>query len=342
MTDMADLLLAWYDAEKRVMPWRGIHDPYRTWVSEIMLQQTRVDTVRDYYTRFITAFPDVFALAEADEADVLKMWEGLGYYSRARNLQEGARQVAERFGGILPSDPSVLASIRGIGPYTAGAIAAIAYDVPAAAVDGNVIRVISRFSGIREDPTVPSVRALIEKTVLALMNRKRPGDFDQALMDLGATVCVPGTPDCDRCPLRDLCNAYAAGDAQDLPLLPAKAPPRVKPYDVCVVLSGSRVLLRQRTEKLLNGMYVFWMREGHSDIRKLRDVLAGQFAAVPLSVDCRESAKHVFTHLVWDMNLYLVTLPPDLSAPAGYLFVNKDELDRYPVPVAMKAARRLL
>lgn len=342
MTDMAELLLAWYDAEKRAMPWRGIRDPYRTWVSEIMLQQTRVDTVRDYYTRFIAAFPDVFALAEADEADVLKLWEGLGYYSRARNLQKGARQVAERFGGILPSDPSVLASICGIGPYTAGAIAAIAYDVPAAAVDGNVIRVISRFSGIRKDPTVPAVHALIEKTVLSLMDKNRPGDFDQALMDLGATVCVPGTPDCDRCPLRVLCDAYAAGDAQDLPLLPAKAPPKVKPYDVCVIRSGTRVLLRQRTEKLLNGMYVCWMQEGHSSAADLQAVLAGQFGTEPLSVTRRESAKHVFTHLVWDMDLYLVTLPPELSAPAGYVFVNADELDRYPVPAAMKAARKLM
>ena len=213
------LLLAWYDQNARTLPWRGIHDPYRTWVSETMLQQTRVETVRGYYERFLARFPDVAALAAADEADVLKLWEGLGYYSRARNLHQAARQVVCDFGGEMPREVAQLRQLKGIGAYTAGAIASIAFDQRVPAVDGNVIRVASRVMGIRENVGIPSVRRELEEKVDSLVPAARPGDFNQALMDLGAAVCVPGTPNCDVCPLRAHCDAYDAGDAEDLPVL---------------------------------------------------------------------------------------------------------------------------
>ena len=194
------LLLAWYDQNARTLPWRGIHDPYRTWVSETMLQQTRVETVRGYYERFLSRFPDVAALAAADEADVLKLWEGLGYYSRARNLHQAARQVVRDFGGEMPREVAQLRQLKGIGAYTAGAIASIAFDQRVPAVDGNVIRVASRVMGIRENVGIPSVRRELEEKVDSLVPAARPGDFNQALMDLGSAVCVPGTPNCDICP----------------------------------------------------------------------------------------------------------------------------------------------
>ena len=193
MTDAAALLLAWYDAHARSLPWRGIHDPYRTWVSETMLQQTRVETVLAYYERFLQRFPTVKALAAAPEDDVLKLWEGLGYYRRARNLHRGAQQVMEEFGGVMPSAVEQLRKIHGVGEYTAGAIASIAFDQPVPAVDGNVIRVVSRFRGIRENVGAPSVRRQLTAEAAALVPEERPGDFNQALMDLGSAVCVPGT-----------------------------------------------------------------------------------------------------------------------------------------------------
>ena len=240
MDQITAALLSWYDRYARVLPWRGFHDAYRTWVSESMLQQTRVETVLSYYFRFLERFPTLSALAESDEADVLKAWEGLGYYSRARNLWKGAKQVMEQYGGVLPREPEKLRNICGIGPYSAGAIASIAYDIPVPAVDGNVIRVYSRLFGIRENVLLPAVRKEIEDTAAAIVPLDRPGDYNQAVMDLGATVCVPGTPDCARCPLSAFCDAFACGDAPDLPLIPGKErPTKVTSWSIYSPKSGS-------------------------------------------------------------------------------------------------------
>ena len=214
MDQKTERLLDWYDRNARSMPWRGERDPYRIWVSEIMLQQTRVETVTGYYDRFLRTFPTLRSLAEAAEEDVLKQWEGLGYYSRARNLRSGAEQVLREYGGRIPSDPAELRRIRGIGAYTAAAVASIAFGVRAAAVDGNVVRVISRLYGVEEDVTEREVRRRVERLADGLTPPERPGDHNQAMMDLGATVCVPGTPDCGTCPLRGLCEAEAAADGE--------------------------------------------------------------------------------------------------------------------------------
>ena len=338
MEQISSALLAWYDRCARVLPWRGFHDAYRTWVSEAMLQQTRVETVLSYYDRFLTRFPDLVSLASASEADVLKEWEGLGYYSRARNLWKGAGQVVSEYDGVLPRDPEKLRKICGIGPYTAGAIASIAFDIPVPAVDGNVIRVLSRVFGIRTDALQPETRRRIEEIAASLVPPDRPGDYNQAVMDLGATVCIPGTPDCGRCPLSGFCDAFRAGDAADLPILPKSKPQKIIPYSVLLIRSGNRVLMRRRTESLLQGLWCFPMLEGF-----FADDELVQQVQKKLRLSCEEiravgSARHVFTHRIWQMRLYATSAEASASAPAGYEFIALDRLASLPIPVAMNVA----
>ena len=335
---IASLLLSWYDQHARVLPWRRIRDPYRTWVSETMLQQTRVDTVLGYYERFLTRFPTVADLAAAPEDDVLKLWEGLGYYSRARNLHKGAKQVVSEYHGQIPAEVEALRKISGIGPYTAGAIASIAFDRAVPAVDGNVIRVVSRLKGIRENVGIPSVRRTLEGEAAALVPQNRPGDFNQAVMDLGATVCVPGTPACERCPLQNCCDAYAAGDAEDLPVLPRKNPPKLLDYALCLIFAGDRVLMRQRTEAMLHGLWVFPMVEGNPTQRQLPAAVKKLTRLTVKDVDFAGEARHVFTHQIWQMKLYTMTVPETAEAPSGYAFIPVAELDQLAIPTAVKAA----
>ena len=335
---IAPLILAWYDRHARTLPWRGIHDPYRTWVSETMLQQTRVETVLGYYDRFLQRFPTVADLAAAPQDDVLKLWEGLGYYSRARNLHKGAQQVVADFAGAIPSNVEELRRISGVGPYTAGAIASIAFDQPVPAVDGNVIRVVSRLMGIRENVGIPSVRRALEGEAAALVPADRPGDFNQAVMDLGATVCTPGTPSCEKCPLQALCDAFSAGDAEELPVLPRKNPPKALDYAVCLVFSGDRVLMRQRTEAMLRGLWVFPMAEGKFALRQLPAVVKKQLKLTVAQVASAGEAKHVFTHQVWQMQLYTMSVPENAQPPAGYRFIPVAEMGDLAIPTAVKAA----
>ena len=342
MNRITEPLLAWYDRNARVLPWRGIHDPYRTWVSEAMLQQTRVETVLSYYPKFLNRFPSLQHLAEAGEAEVLKEWEGLGYYSRARNLWLGARQVMSEFGGILPEDPLQLRKIKGIGPYTAGAIASIAFGVPVPAVDGNVIRVLSRVYGIRENALLPAVRAGLEEKAAALVPQERPGDYNQAVMDLGATVCVPGTPDCRRCPLADCCDAHAAGDAADLPVLPKSRPPRTLFYDLVLLVSGHRVLMRCRKEKLLQGLWCFPMIENSPETELTAEEVQKDLRLRISDLRCLGAGRHVFTHQVWQMRLFRAETDPQAEAPAGYDFIDLSALSSLAIPSAMNAAMEQL
>lgn len=342
MVCISSVLLEWYDRCARDLPWRGFHDAYRTWISEAMLQQTRVETVLPYYNRFLACFPDLSSLASASEAEVLKEWEGLGYYSRARNLWKGARQVISEYGGALPQDPDKLRKISGIGPYTAGAIASIAYDVAVPAVDGNVIRVLSRVFGIRTDALEPDTRRRIESLAASLVPAERPGDYNQAVMDLGATVCVPGTPDCGRCPLSSFCDAFHAGDAADLPVLPKAKPQKTIPYSVLLIRSGDRVLMRRRTESLLQGLWCFPMLEGF-----FADYVLVQQVKKKLRLTCAGlknagSARHVFSHRIWQMRIYTMSVEASVSVPAGYEFIALNQLSSLPVPVAMNAAVSVL
>ncbi|AJY74005.1 A/G-specific adenine glycosylase [Paenibacillus beijingensis] len=245
-------LLAWYQAGNRNLPWRKSRDPYRVWVSEIMLQQTRVDTVIPYYLKFMDRFPTVKALAEAPEEDVLKRWEGLGYYSRARNLQAGARQVMELYGGVVPDDTEAVAGLKGVGPYTKGAIMSIAFNRPEPAVDGNVMRVLSRYFCLEDDIAKPSTRTGIEKLAVSLIPEGAAGDFNQALMELGALVCTPKSPGCLTCPVMSHCAGRIAGKENELPVKTKAKPPKPQ-IRLGALIAGTgehagKVLVRQRPD----------------------------------------------------------------------------------------------
>lgn len=304
-----------------------------------MLQQTRVDTVRDYFPRFMKAFPTVRDLAAADEQEVFKLWEGLGYYRRASNLHKGARQVAALYGGRVPDTVDELLTISGIGPYTAGAIASIAYGKRAAAVDGNVIRVTTRLYGITGNVGQADIRRQIETTAQEAVPEDRPGDFNQALMDLGASICTPGTPDCTSCPLHALCRACADGNAENLPELPNKRPPRPMDYDVILAVSSGRVLMRCRTEAMLQGLWVYPMLEGHRVPEELPPAAARRLHLPFREVEPLGSARHVFSHQIWQMKLWSLPLPDGCEAPEGWRFVTLQEMEALPLPTAVKAAK---
>ena len=340
---VSSVLLKWYDQYAREMPWRGIHDPYKTWISETMLQQTRVETVIPYYTRFLARFPTLPDLAAAEESEVLKLWEGLGYYSRARNLLKGAREVMEQYHGALPEDPEKLRRISGIGPYTAGAVSSIAFGLQVPAVDGNVIRVYSRVFGIREDMHLLSSRKIIAQLAASAVPEKRAGDYNQAVMDLGATICIPGTPECNRCPLAFLCDAFTHGDASDLPFIPGKAPLKIKKWIVPVVQSGNCVLLRRRTENLLKGLWCFPMLDCSSS--EMSMCLLEKFHIQAFAAGAPMHARHVFTHLIWEMDIYPMKADPDISAPSDYSWISWPDVHTLAFPTAMnmplKAAEKL-
>lgn len=253
-------LLAWYKANKRDLPWRRSRNPYHIWVSEVMLQQTRVETVIPYFHRFLEKFPTVEALAEAPEEHVLKAWEGLGYYSRARNLQAAVREVHEQYGGIVPSEKEDITSLKGVGPYTAGAVLSIAYNKPEPAVDGNVMRVLSRFFVLEDDIAKPATRVKIERLAQELIPEGEASDFNQALMELGATVCTPRSPHCLTCPVMERCGARLEGREAELPLKTKAKPPRPEARAVALVEGSGphagKLLVRQRpTDGLLARMW---------------------------------------------------------------------------------------
>lgn len=337
----SDLLLEWYDRVKRDLPWRHTRDPYRIWLSEIMLQQTRTETVKGYYARFLELFPSISDLAAAPTEQVLKAWEGLGYYSRARNLQKAAQVVAKEYGGKYPDSYEQILALPGVGPYTAGAVGSIAFGLRVPAVDGNVYRVASRFFGVREDVGSPAVQKEIRQLVWDSIPADRAGDYNQALMELGATLCSPGMPDCDSCPWREHCDACQEGDADLLPVHEKKKPQKHMDMAVCLLTMGDRILMLPRTERLLHGLYVFWLLEEETDSLNVKKLLAEDGLSCRF-VQALGEAKHVFTHRIWNMRLLhyeLEALPSEtLMKQKNASLLTKEELLQLPVPSAMKAA----
>ena len=331
-------LLPWYDQNKRALPFRGTRDPYAIWISEIMLQQTRTETVSGYFTRFLRRFPDVRELALADEQEVLKYWEGLGYYSRARNLHKAAKIIHEEYGDTFPRSHEAVRALPGIGDYTAAAVCSIAYRQPYPAIDGNLTRVLARVHGVREDVGIPSIRRQIEELGKTHIDRERPGDWNQALMDLGATICLPGTPDCAHCPLKENCDAYAQDDAELLPVRAAAKPPKPVPMGVALVTHQGKILVQQRDAALLRGLWVFLLLENDDTPEGLEKKLRSMGIEAALQSDLGE-AKHVFTHRIWNMKIYHFEAT-DVRKKPGYQFVTADELSALPMPTAVKVARK--
>jgi A/G-specific adenine glycosylase len=341
LPDGADLL-AWYDRHRRSLPWRALPgetpDPYRVWLSEIMLQQTTVKAVAPYFSRFVARWPNVRALAAAPLDDVLRLWAGLGYYARARHLHACARAVVERHDGRLPARPAELATLPGIGPYTAAAIAAIAFDTPAAAVDGNVERVVARLFAVEEE--LPAAKAEVRRLAESLLPAARAGDFAQALMDLGATICTPKRPACSLCPWTRGCAARRRGAPEAFPRKAPKMEGRLRRGAAFVAIRADGcVLLRSRPPKgLLGGMSEAPTTEWRHDFKE-RDALAG---APPLS---RARAPwrrlpgvvtHVFTHFPLELAVYAVEVPASTRAPAGTRWVALADLAGEALPNVMR------
>lgn len=334
-------LLSWYGAEARDLPWRRDTEPYRVWVSEIMLQQTRVDTVIPYYERFLRALPDVRSLADAEEGGLLKLWEGLGYYSRVRSMQKAARQIC-RAGGRFPDTFEALRALPGIGDYTAGAILSIAFGKPVPAVDGNVARVASRLTGTAAEASDPAFRARIAEELKKVYPAGRCGDFTQSLMDLGATVCLPnGAPRCDACPLRALCRACRDGSQESLPVKKAKKDRPVLDRTVFLLETGECVALRKRPEGgLLGGLWELPGTDG---------ALSEQAAAVwlnSLGVEAENlrrlpKVRHIFTHLEWSMTVYAAECKR--AEGESLVWATREALSKeYALPTAFRKVTRLL
>lgn len=286
-------LLQWYEYNRRILPWREEPTPYHVWVSEIMLQQTRVEAVKGYYDRFLTRLPDVKALANAEEEVLLKLWEGLGYYNRVRNMQKAAKILVEQYGGEMPADYEAIRALPGIGDYTAGAVSSIAFSLPYPAVDGNVLRVMSRIACNEEDIAKEQTKKKLKEDLTSVMP-KESGDFNQALMELGATVCLPnGKPLCEQCPVMHLCKAFHEGKEMQLPVKSGKKERRIEHRKVYVLSYGEKVVLHRREGKgLLAGLWEFPNRLITEETEQ--DNFEGTIVRT-------QKAKHIFSHVEWHM-----------------------------------------
>ena len=322
----------WCARSRRALPWREEPTPYRVWISEIMLQQTRIEAVIPYYERFLTELPDVAALAAVEDDRLMKLWEGLGYYSRARNLKKAAVEILERFGGALPASAAELKTLPGIGEYTAGAIASIAFGLSEPAVDGNVLRVVSRLLASGEDVLLPATR----RRITALLRESYPAGersalVTEGLMELGETLCVPGGgARCALCPLRGLCRAEAEGAVERYPLRTPPKERRVEERTVLLLQCLGRTAIRRRAEKgLLAGLWEFPSLPGRQSEEALRALYPDA-----LSIRSCGEARHAFTHVEWHMTGFRVELPRE---PEGYVWADAGEIrSRYSVPTALK------
>ncbi|MFJ7649918.1 A/G-specific adenine glycosylase [Lysinibacillus sp. NPDC097279] len=323
-------LVEWFEEEKRDLPWRHTKDPYKIWVSEVMLQQTRVDTVIPYYNRFMESFPTLELLAEAPQEYLLKHWEGLGYYSRARNLQAGVREVLENYGGIVPDNRHEISKLKGIGPYTAGAILSIAYNKPEHAVDGNVMRVLSRVLNIHEDIALPKTKKIFEEAVEELIDPHNASSFNQGLMELGALICSPTSPKCLLCPVREYCTAFNEGEPEKLPVKTKKVKMKHISYDVFVCEDEEgRILMEQRPAVgLLANMWQFPMLE------QAEDSLLKFAQHYKVETQAQQEIltfKHVFSHLTWHVNAYYMKCK---SFEKGE-WLTREQIELLPMPVPM-------
>ena len=335
--EMVPALLHWYDYNARILPWRSEPTPYRVWISEIMLQQTRVEAVKPYYDRFMEALPDVKALASVDDDRLMKLWEGLGYYNRARNLKAAAQTVMEEYGGVIPDTYEELLKLKGIGEYTAGAVASIACKRPVPAVDGNVLRVVARLLANGEDVLKLSTKRWMTQEIVNIIPEDRPGDFNQALMELGATVCLPnGAPKCEECPWDTVCMAHKAGTELQYPYKQPKKPRKIEKKDVYLLEWEGRYALRKRPKKgLLSGLWEFPTLTCGQNMDNVDNILE---TSVELSenVDKIGTGKHIFSHIEWHMTGYHILLQKKIEDDK-YVWVTREEMkEEYAIPSAFE------
>lgn len=342
-------LLVWYRTNHRDLPWRRSRDPYAIWISETMLQQTRVDTVIPYYERFLARFPDVESLATADEDDVFAEWAGLGYYSRARNLQKAARMLSDEFGGTFPETAEELRALPGVGPYTAGALASIAFDAPEAIVDGNVVRVLTRLHGIREDTATKPVMDELWREAGLFARGESPGDLNQAIMELGALVCTPRSPRCLICPLAKSCDARAAGDAEALPIKTRKTK-QTRIEAVCAWLPrrGKLLVTKRPATGLMAGM---WELAGDDLLPKeapeegLRRGIRERTGLTIKRAEYAGEVAHIFSHRKLRLHVFRCETPSgriSLDGPQAHRWLGANELDSLPSGAATRKAIVLL
>lgn len=320
--DIITPLLKWYDQNKRILPWRGSKDPYKIWVSEIMLQQTRVEAVKPYFERFMAELPDVHKLANAKEERLLKLWEGLGYYNRVRNMQKAAIRIEEQYHGEFPKTYDEIIQLSGIGSYTAGAIASIAFHEPVPAVDGNVLRIISRLILYEEDILSQKAKNEVRDMLFPFMDvQERSGDINQALMELGATICLPnGAPHCEDCPWEKMCQAHQKEVWQEYPKKAAKKSRRIEKKTVLIIGDGEHILLHKRPAKgLLAAMYELPNYEGELSEKEAISAVRA-LGMAPLRIQKTRKAKHIFSHIEWDMSGYRL-----LVEPVEYLRDNTED-----------------
>lgn len=354
-------ILDWYHANKRYMPWREDPTPYHVWISEIMLQQTRVEAVREYYARFIETLPDIYSLSQVEDDVLHKLWEGLGYYNRAKNLKKAAQQIITDFGGELPNTYNELIRLPGIGPYTAGAIASIAFRQPLPAVDGNVMRVIARITGDDSDITENKTKQAMTNLVQQIIPVTEVHHFNQALMELGAIICLPnGEPKCSQCPMSTMCIAYHAGTQNELPVKKKKNARKIEEKTILLFVDDrEHVLIQKREQKgLLHGLWEFPSLSYSVSLEECQSLFAPISASIKKIVPL-PSSKHIFTHIEWKMNGYFVflndkktsdifrtSLLPTISElylSSDTVWATKEELQKvYPIPTAFRTYRNAL
>jgi len=335
--NLPEIVIKWYSQNKRDLPWRENKEPYHIWLSEIMLQQTRVITAIPYYKRFLLKFPTIAELAAANEDQLYKLWEGLGYYTRARNLWKAANIIMKEYGGIFPGEYEQILKLPGIGLYTAGAIASICFDKPVPAVDGNVLRVMARMKNITGDlsVSVPAMKKAVIEELARIYPKSNCGDFTQGLIELGATVCVPGDhPKCEECPVKSICNAFLNGTIHAIPLKKSSKTRKHEKITVFVLVCGEKFAIRKREKKgLLSGLWEFPNFAVRMTSKQAISA-AADWNVKPEKIVKVAGKKHVFTHIEWDMLFYLIECN---EQPASFLWVNGEDLRKtYTIPVAFQ------